>query len=147
MNGKFELSNVVLYAKGWYFNTGDVWSDLKKILILDGYTPFTNNDVYSIILNKVQNCNIYGWTELREVMINILPENCWKYGYYTKDHTWCVSEDTVNINYDMKTAFVYYVLSNLRFMDKNNWNQITPRIKEYPKGKNITLKKIKEHFS
>lgn len=142
MNGKFELTNVVLYARGWYLITDNIWNDLKKILVLDGYTPFTDLDVYSILLNKVQNCGIHRWPELREVLIGITPENCWKCGYYTKDHTWVESE----VEYDVKTAFLHYVISNLRFIESEKWDVQAPRIKEYPRGKNITLKRIKEHF-
>lgn len=37
MDNKFKLANVVLYAKGWYLRTNDIWADLTKILELDGY--------------------------------------------------------------------------------------------------------------
>jgi len=43
------LSHTVLYAKGWYNKTSDVIEDLKKILELDNYTPFTQTDVVSIL--------------------------------------------------------------------------------------------------
>ena len=33
MEQKFKLTNVVLYAKGWYKKSDDIWEDLKKILL------------------------------------------------------------------------------------------------------------------
>lgn len=86
MEQKFKLTNVVLYAKGWYKQSNDIWEDLKKILELDDYTPFTKMDVYSIILTAFQNSNIYRITELKEVLNGIHPLNCWKVGYFVKDN-------------------------------------------------------------
>ena len=40
MENIFKLSHVVLYAKGWYQKSDDIWKDLKKILNLDDYSPF-----------------------------------------------------------------------------------------------------------
>ena len=50
----FPLTNVVLYAKGWYKTTDNIWEDLKKILELDDYTPFSNNDIYSILISSFE---------------------------------------------------------------------------------------------
>ena len=65
MEQKFKLTNVVLYAKGWYKKSDDIWEDLKKILELDNYTPFTKIDIYSIIATAFQESNIYRITELK----------------------------------------------------------------------------------
>jgi len=147
MKNKFKLTNVVLYAKGWYLRTDDVWEDLKKILQLDNYTPFDKMDVYNIITQAVQNSNIYRWTELREVLNGIHPNNCWKVGYYVKDnHFWSNKNINELPDYDMPTAFIYYVLSNLRFMDKQYWNVQMPKVTKYPRNKNITINSLYEHF-
>ena len=53
MENKFKLTNLVLYAKGWYLKTDDLWADLKNILELDNFTPFNNRDIYSIILSLI----------------------------------------------------------------------------------------------
>ncbi len=142
------LSHVVLYAKGWYLNTGDVFADLKKILVLDNYTPFTNTDVYSIILNSVQNSKLYRWTDLTEVLNGIHPNNCWKYGYYVKANAFWSSGTTAAElpDYDMPTAFIYYVLSNLRFLDSEYWNPVTPKLTKYPKGEDVTIRQIYANF-
>lgn len=129
----FKLANLVLYAKGWYLNTEDIWKDLSSILELDGLTTFNKDDVYSVVASAVQSSDIYRWTELTEVLNGIHPKNCWKYGYQFTE-------------YDMRLAFIYYTLSNLRFLDNKQWEVKTPQITKYPRGKNITTKKLIEVF-
>jgi hypothetical protein len=121
----------------------DVWEDLREIITLDDYTPFTKNDVYSILLNNIQKYD-FRWTDLREVMIGIHPNECWKYGYYTKDN---YKLDKSLIEYDMPTAFVYYVLSNLRDLDKNQWEVKVPKWTKYPKNPKLTVKDLIEMFN
>jgi len=145
METKFKLTNVVLYAKGWYKESNDVWEDLKQILELDDYSPFDKDDVYSIMLTAVQNSNIYRWTELKEVLNGINEANCWKFGYYTKNCKW-VDESEKYPDYDMKTAFIYYVLSNLRFMETKYWNPKTPKYTKLPKPEHIKIKSVYDFF-
>ena len=150
MEQKFKLTNVVLYAKGWYKKSDDIWEDLKKILELDDYTPFTKMDVYSIILIAFQNCNIYRITELKEVLNGIHPLNCWKVGYFVKDNIqWSQKGTKIEDlpNYDMPTAFIYYVMSNLRLLDNKHWNPQMPKVTKYPKANHITIKALNEHFN
>jgi hypothetical protein len=147
MENKFKLTNVVLYAKGWYLRTDDVFDDLIKILELDNYTPFDKMDVYSIIISATQNSQLYRWTELKEVLNGIHPKNCWKYGYYTKDNAdWTNTPKEQLPEYDMMTAFIYYVLSNLRFIDKSQWNSSMPKVTKYPRASNITINSLYESF-
>jgi hypothetical protein len=146
METKFKLTNVVLYAKGWYLQTDDIWDDLKKILVLDDYTPFNKMDIYSIILNAVQESNIYRWTELTQILNGVHPANCWKYGYYVKENESWAGKDVKIHDYDLPTAFIYYVLSNLRFIGNKYWTPKMPRVTKYPKGVDITIKKLYEHF-
>lgn len=141
----FPLSNVVLYAKGWYKTTDDVWEDLKKILILDGYSPYHNCDVYSILMSTFEKFDVRG-SELREVLSGIHPDQCWKVGYYTKDHTWVDGSNNAK-EYDMPTAFIYYVLSTLRSIDKEQWKPITPKYSKHPKNPDIETKRIIEMFN
>lgn len=141
----FPLSNVVLYAKGWYKTIDDVWEDLKKILVLDDYTPYHNGDVYSILMSSFEKFEIRN-SELREVLSSINPQECWKVGYYTKDHTW--AEDYQNAKeYDMPTAFIYYVLSTLRFIDNDQWKPITPKYSKHPKNPLLETKRIIKQFN
>jgi hypothetical protein len=142
----FKLTNVVLYAKGWYKITDDVWEDLKKILELDNYSPFNKWDVYSILLTAVQDSNIYRWSELKEVLNGIHPKNCWKYGYYVKENAEWAGKDIIIHEYDIPTAFVYYVISNLRFCDNKHWNPQMPKVTKYPKAEHVTIQQLYEHF-
>lgn len=146
MENKFTLTNTVLYAKGWYLNTGDLYKDLKKILELDGYMPFSELDIYSIILYRVEDYKAQ-WTKLSEVLNSIHPSNCWKYGYYVKENSlWSNKPINELPDYHMPTAFIYYVLSNLRFIDKTSWNLKTPKLTKYPKGKDVTIRNVYESF-
>lgn len=149
MENKFKLTNVVLYAKGWYLQTDDIFEDLKKILELDGYTPFTKYDVYSILLSNVQSSNLYRWTELKEVMNGIHPHNCWKVGYYTKENTPFGKKDKDYDKlpeYDIVTAFVYYTLSNLRNLDNTQWYVKMPQVHKYPRAKDVTINQLYKQF-
>lgn len=147
MENKFKLTNLVLYAKGWYLKTDDIWADLIKILELDDYSPFNKMDIYSIIINSVQNSNLYRWTELSEVLNGIHPNNCWKYGYYVKDnHGWSNKPTNELPEYDMPTAFIYYTLSNLRLIEHTQWNVKFPKYSKHPKPKHITINKLYTNF-
>jgi hypothetical protein len=148
MESKFKLTNVVLYAKGWYLESDDIWEDLKNVLKLDDYTPLTKGDVYNILLNATQESKIYRWTELREVMNGIHPSNCWKFGYYVKEnHGWSNKDINDLPDYNVETAFIYYLMSNLRFLDSEHWNPKMPKVTKYPKGKDITIRRLYEHFA
>ena len=94
MEQKFNLTNVVLYAKGWYKKSDDIWADLKKILELDDYSPFSKNDVYSIIAARFSEFD-HRSSELFEVLKGIHPNSCWKYGYYVKENSFWSGGKTV----------------------------------------------------
>ena len=144
---KFKLSNVVLYSKGWYKTSDDIWGDLLHILKLDDYTPFTKYDVYSILLGQTQECS-FRWCELRQVMNGIHPNQCWKYGYYTKQNKdWSYQPNKELPDYDMPTAFIYYVISNLRDLDNKQWIVKTPKWTKYPKNPDIHVSKLIEMFN
>jgi hypothetical protein len=147
MERTFKLTNFVLYAKGWYHETDDIWTDLIKMLNLDGFSPFDKSDVYSILLSAVQDSQIYRWTELKEVMYGIHPNNCWKFGYYVKQNCrWSIKSESELPEYELPTAFVYYVLSNLRFISSEHWIPKMPKYTKYPRAKDITIRKIYDHF-
>lgn len=143
---QFALSHLTLYAKGWYLRTDNIWEDLIKILELDNYTAFTKNDVYSIISGRFSEFD-HRTSKLQQVLYGIHPNECWKYGYYTKDNEhWFHRIDVDLPKYDMPTAFLYYVLSNLRDLETKNWIVKIPKYTKYPKSKEITLKKVYEIF-
>lgn len=143
---KFKLTNVVLYAKGWYKKTDDVWKDLQEILKLDDYVPFDKKDVFFIITRAVEEFNHPQWAKLSEVLSGIHPKNCWKVGYYINENKSWAGHNTKSHEYDMPTAFIYYVLSNLRCMDSQQWHVQMPKVNIYPKAENITINSLYEHF-
>lgn len=133
-NNKFKLSHVVLYAKGWYNTTDDIYEDLTKALNLDGFTPFCKNDVFWIITNAFEG----GYTNtLLQTLIAIQSSECWKYGYK------CDKD-----NYDVRDATLYYIISCLRFLENKYCNKVIPKYsKENPRPKNITLKQVINTFN
>lgn len=144
---KFKLSHLVLYSKGWYERTDDVWEDLKKILALDDYTPFTKSDVYTIIAISLEKAEFdYRFNDLRQVLDGIHPLNCWKYGYYTNTCDWVKDYKSLP-EYDMPTAFIYYVIYGLKFIPGVNYEFAIPKYKLYPKPKDIPLQRVIEHFN
>jgi hypothetical protein len=145
----FNLSHVTLYSRGWYNRTDNVWEDLMEILKLDGYTPFTYNDVYNILIGAFQKIEGERFNELREVLIGIIPTECWKIGYIhngNKGH-WSKIEGNFK-DYDMQTAVIYYILSSIRFMDNLNWKKVTPKYsKDNRKPKHISTQYLIEVFN
>jgi len=118
---KFRLTNVALYAKGWYEKTDDMYADLKKILALDGYTPFVDNDVYRIIIYAyqdfvTQNTNF----RLSVFLDDISQHSCWKHGYFTEGSGWG-KKDEILPKYNMQTAVIKKILSDCVSMDNECW--------------------------
>ena len=146
---KYALSNVVLYSKNWYLKTDNIIEDLKAILELDGYCPQTRNDVYSILLKSIETLDLetgYKFYEMRRVLDGIRPNNCWKYGYLTRDFEY-KREGEIYPEYDFSTAFIYYVISSLRDLETDNWKKIIPQYKKYPKRKGVDYKTVYEMFN
>jgi len=141
----FPLTNLVLYAKGWYKITDNVWDDLLKILKLDDYVPNDKSDILSIVINAFEKFDIQS-SNLREVLFGISPTECWKVGYYVKGHKWVKDADKLP-EYDLHTAIIYYVLSHLRFIDNEQWVVKTPKYSKYPKNPEIQTKRIIECFN
>lgn len=136
----FCLKNVALYTKGQYERSGDIWADLKKCLEADGFQPFDRGDIKRIIVDYVtpvlkpfvQSNHVY----LVITLLNeIHPSECWKVGYFTKDHTW-VRKPLIN-EYDMDTAVIYWYMSYLRFTEMKELGDIgNPDPKVLPTKKN-----------
>lgn len=133
----FGLTNLILYAKGWYKKSDNLIEDLKKILELDNYSPFSKNDVYSIILNHFSRWD-HNSTELITILSGIHPDNCWKIGYNYKEN---------NLEYDLVEASIYYVLSSVRFIDDNYWVVKTPKYSKFPKNPTISTKQVVKIFN
>lgn len=137
-NKIFNLGHVVLYAKGWYQKSDNIWSDLKQMLEYDNYTPFDSGDVFWIITNMFEkselgsNCN-----SLLQTLISTQPTECWKYGYN------CTKE-----TYDVSTATMYYILSSIRFLENKYHKRVIPKYNKItPRPKNIELRRVIEIFN
>ncbi len=145
---KFKLSHTILYAKGWYLKTDDIWEDLEKVLLLDDYSAINRDDVFTILLNAVSNSEGYHWTNLRDVMIDILPRNVWKIGYAVKENH--LKGDLIGKDipeYDVQTAFLYYVLSNFRNLHRDGWIPPKELSNRYPLESGITHEKYLNIFN
>lgn len=143
----FPLTHLVLYSKGWYKHSDNIWDDLKIILEMDGYTPFTKGDVYNIILNNFDKFDSRE-SELRQVITGIHPSECWKHGYYTNQY-YSPLEETKNLpNYDMPEALIRYVISSLFGIDNNQWCAKLPDYIHHKelRPNHITIKKLYNVF-
>lgn len=144
---KFNLGHVSLYAKGWYNKSDDIWADLKQILNLDNYGPCNKNDVFNIIVRRFEEANLV-YNPIIDMLDNIAPHNCWRVGYYTKNYTRFLSLNKPNVEYDLHTAVLYYVLSVLRIAEVSKLKMVTPKYsKENKRPDNISLKTVIDMFN
>lgn len=126
---QFTLSHVVLYAKGWYTKTEDIWADLTKILEYDDYMPENNNDIMSIMVSEFEKATLNAnWNGLFNTIVGI-------------------NTSMKNNNYEYNRATIDYILGSLRFIDNTCW---IPKVPKYNKNnlkpKHIELKSVIEHF-
>ena len=130
------------------YNIDSQYKSIKSFPVINGKRNI-NARYNSIIVTAFQESNIYRITELKEVLDGIHPVNCWKYDYYCKENLSWSSNNVEKENlpdYDIPTAFIYYVMSNLRFLDNNHWNPQMPKVTKYPKADHVTIKSLNEHF-
>ena len=53
-NKKLVMGHVVLYAKGWYKRSKEVWKDYRRVITADGrYNPYNRHDVAQLLLQFV----------------------------------------------------------------------------------------------
>lgn len=144
---KFKLAHIALYAKGWYQKTDNIYADLKKILVLDGYTPFSNNDVFIILSNHFEKSDLHPHNSLQRTIQSITRDECWKCGYYTRDHKWVKNHESLP-EYDMEIAFIHYVLSSIRNTEMDKIQSAIPKYgKENKRPDHIPLKRVIEMFN
>ena len=160
---KFSLQHTVLYAKNWYkrYNQKSqrktIWDDLVITLEMDGYlgtfigdTPLQiKHRVTWLILNQFERLPNKGYANsLSAFYEGIKPYNCWKYGYYTKDHTWMRSKSEIDESpeYDMDEAAVRYCLSHFCQLERKSWVPCAPDYTKMPRRNGVTNKKVKEFF-
>jgi len=141
-----KLNNFVLFCKGWYkrkddSNPENIWDDVKTVLCGDDYQPETHGDVLYIVINNMTEYFKKDTTAFAMELIDAIhPFNCWKIGYFTKDHNWVKGSN--DIIYDHQTAVLYFYMSKIKFLDKN----ITGKLKEPdPKIMQLNHKMTKEN--
>lgn len=155
---KFNLKHTVLYAKGWYRRSKNIFDDLSKCLEADGYLGTFEGDSPEQIKNRVAYL-IVGQFEripnkgyansLQSFYEGIKPHNVWKYGYYTKGFKFMRSPEEIDKSpeYDYDEAVVRYCLSHFCGLEKCEWNVIKPDFKNVlKKNEGVKDKKVKEIF-
>lgn len=115
------IDNFVLYSKHWYKRSNNIWADIKKCLEADEYLPDDKADMLSIIINHFAPLLQHNGSEYytRELIFGVTPEQCWKYGYYTKEAKWIKGGKEYDElpDYDYMTAVLYYFMSNVSSME------------------------------
>lgn len=114
-----SLKQFALFSKGWYHkpnkeeNNENIWEQVKTILRADNYQPDTKNDVLSILITAVTPILEKDKTDLIfDLISGIEPKNTHTIGYFTKDSM--IKND--NIDYDYKTAVLYFYIHKVHFM-------------------------------
>ena len=145
---KFKLSHVAMYAKGWYKRRDNIWHDMRKCLTADGYSGevFSKYDTLMIIMIKFEkiprNANR---SILSEFYNGIKPSQCWKHGYYTKDHTWAKDYQSLP-EYNIDEAALRYCLSEIALLGREDFNIVKPDYKNCLPRPNDYKKETFEKF-
>ena len=141
---QLQQCHVVLYAKGWYETSDNIFEDLKKVLTLDDYTPETNNDVLSIFLARFEEAKIPN-SGVFNFYCGIHPRNTYKVNY--RHSTDGFSEPLPSNEYDIQLATVYYLLSTVRFLKHDQYKWVKPIYsKELKRPRNIKKSRVEELF-
>ncbi len=143
----FSLQHVVLYAKRWYLNSGDLYADLKKVISADGYGGefFTDNDCATLILARFEELNYKEYrSSITSFIIAIQPSECWKMGYEFKVTN---DERTHHLpEYNIFEASIRYCLSVFALLSNKEWKACRPDFNVLPMGRNVTETKVDEMF-
>ncbi len=106
-----------------YFNPQLIWDAVKKVLEADDYMPGTKSDVISILICNIIPCVDKNATSITmDILSGIDRHNCYKYGYFTNEHTEGNPKST--IDYDYQTAILYYLMSTVRFFTKEQFGEL-----------------------
>jgi len=139
---KFDLKHITLYAKNWYKRSDNIIEDLCKCLQADGYIINHKSEVFSMLLNRLNSINYLTSDKAIQAINESSPDQCWKCGYYINTNTWRNNYETYPI-YDYQTSFIYWCLSEISIMDKNQCEITIPNNKVLPVPKG-NINKAKE---
>lgn len=137
-----SLKQFALFAKGWYLkpkqesNSENIWEQVKTILCADQYMPESKNDVLGILISNITPFIEKDKASLAlELISSIEPNNTHSIGYFTK--TSMIKNE--NIEYDYKTAVLYYYIHKVHFMTGNITGKLPkPDSKIMPLSKKLT---------
>lgn len=129
--GKFTLQHVVLYAKGWYHHTDDIYRDLRFALTLDDYSGefFSDKDIIRKLLYECENLSDDNRFKLGQIYMEIQPDRTLMHGYLHDQIPKYIRNDRFNYDepYDFNKAILMYILSSLRFIKSGEqWDAIAP---------------------
>lgn len=134
MKNKFDLTHVVLYAKGWYHKTDDIWRDLRFALTLDDYMSefFSKKDIVRKLLIECSKLNSNAFS-MAQIYCGIQKNQTHMKGYVHKESPVYVLEnnDKEPDEYDMDIAIIKYLIGELAFIKKEEWEPTKPT---YGKG-------------
>lgn len=104
---KFELTNIVWYAKGHYKRSENHFEDLKKCLEADGYTPMNNDDVMMLLVARLE---------------DVMPEKVTGFQllHGMKEYDWRFKISEVK-DYTYKDLVVQYCMGKIMFLHKDKW--------------------------
>lgn len=125
----FYLGHTVLYAKNHYQRSKNIISNLKATMKADGYIVFGTKDISEMLLNLYAKLPYGGFSQVRNIVESLNPNNVWKFGYYTKDYS-PVYIDSISKNlpdYDYETAIIYFVLSDLAMRELKDFDKPLPK--------------------
>lgn len=129
MKKKFDLSHVVLYAKGWYHKTDDIFRDLRFALTLDDYSGefFSKKDIVRKLLRDCSelSSNVFS---MDQIYCGIQKNQTHMKGYVHNESPKYVLEkyDKELDEYDMDIAIVKYLIGELKFIKKEEWKAAKP---------------------
>lgn len=115
---RLSISHTILYAKDWY-EQRDLFSDMQKVLTADGHYVESISDCLYVLLNALDKWNPRFITP-SNLVASCNPGNTWKYGYLTKKSQTPMKTKT-QVKYDYFTAVLLYILSKLRYLDKDQF--------------------------
>jgi hypothetical protein len=123
--GKFRLTHVTLYAKGWYRKSNDLLADLKHCLKVDYLvSALSKQDVAMILIHNLKDSD-FGKTfkmGLDSMLNDISPENSYSVGYYHKDTPCLFSRvNEVSEPYDYWMAVIHTCLIRIQCMEREYW--------------------------
>jgi len=147
---KLTLKHVILYAKGWYMKSDDIWADLRKCITADDYSGefFTDRECAELLLRQLERLSNRHFNGAATIIFETTEDNSWKYGYYTKGNANGVNSIKSDKPYDLNESLVRYCLMCIRdYINKKDW---TPGRPDYlnclPAKPDITEEDLTRHF-